>query len=159
MQFGKKLKRNLRAVPEWLLVQLAWHTIPRLSRPRTMALARWGGRRLMGFGGRTLRIVETNLDLVLGKAEDPAARKALIEDIYCNAAQVLIDFFWFARDTRSRVLEFISVDETVGAAIAAEDPAIMVTGHLGSWELAGQTARAVSSVLGRMELFGRGDVF
>jgi KDO2-lipid IV(A) lauroyltransferase len=134
----KRILHTLCAAPEWLLVTLAWIVVPRLSRRRIVRLAARSGNAMARICGRPRRIVEANLDLVFGPAAARGERDALVRAIFAHAVLVLLDFFWFARDSRNRVLQHVAFDAGIERVIASDDPAIMVTGHVGAWELAAQ---------------------
>jgi KDO2-lipid IV(A) lauroyltransferase len=142
----KRLRRRLRkrtthalcAVPEWVGVRAACAIIPRLPRPRVVALAGRLGRILARVNSRSRRVVEANLDLVYGPPASREERRALVRAVYGHAALVLLDFFWFSRDSRERVLRYVETDAGIDRIIASDEPGIMVTGHMGAWELAGQ---------------------
>ncbi len=146
----KRLVRRLRAYPEGWLVSLAAAVIPRLPRRAVPALARVAGGVMAAVARRERAIVEANLDLVYGPAADPGARARRVRAIFRHSALVLLDCFWFSRDSRERVLRYVSCDDTLNAVLRDPRPAVVVAAHLGSWELGAQVAcvrgREVTSV-------------
>lgn len=137
-RFRKSVSRRLRRGPEWVLVSLGWYVIPRLSRQRVLALARIGGRVGEILDRRSRRTIEANLEFVYGPAASRAERDALVRSVCRHAALVVLDFFWFSRDSRARVLQHVSFDDRIARFLAEDEAAVVVTGHLGTWELAAQ---------------------
>jgi len=134
----KRVARASRAVPERFLVSLAWHVIPRLSRSWVLLFSRAGGYVYTLLGRRDRKVIEANLDLVFGSATCRLDRRRLVRDICTNVVRMLLDCFWFARNNRTRILEYVSLDPGFEALKKSCDPVVAVTGHMGSWELVAQ---------------------
>ncbi len=141
----KRLVRRLRAHPEGWLVTLAAAVIPRLPRPVILATARSVGTVLPWIARRERAIVEANLDLVYGPDPSPGVRARRIRAIFRHSALVLLDCFWFSRNSRERVLRHVRCDDLFTSVLRENRPLIVVAAHLGSWELGAQLA----CILGR----------
>lgn len=103
-----------------------------------MALAGMCGSLYAGLARRERAIIRANLELVFGPPASSVERRRLVRAICTHAARVLLDFFWFAKETRQRVLDHVELDGGVSALCRSSAPAIVVTGHMGCWELAAQ---------------------
>ncbi len=83
--------------------------------------------------------MQANLDLVFGSPASATERKRLLQAISIHAARVLLDCFWFAKDSRRRILDYVSLDPEFAALTKGDQATIAVTGHLGAWELVAQS--------------------
>ena len=141
--FRKRLRRIRRAIAHALLVPVevalvgiaAW-AIPRLSRRRALALAHFVGGLAMRLSGRSNRVMAANLDLVLGPAADAEERRRFMRGVWDHSALVIVDCFWFLRDTHRRVTEWVEIDDTLKAVSRGTEGCATITAHLGNWELA-----------------------
>ena len=108
--------------------------------PRSAALAL--GRVLGGGWGRLdaghLEIAARNLGHAFPEW-DEARRRAVALDVYRHFGAVLFDILWVAPRGRDAILPLVEVEgaEHVQAALAAGRGALLVTAHIGSWELHG----------------------
>ena len=135
----KKRIRRLRARFEGGFVLLARLLFTRCSRACLLCAAR-----LFGVGGfrcarRQRRIAEANLAILYGSRLSARRRRALIRAHFRHAAQVLLDLVWFTHDGKARVARWVGVDDDLLAWLRMHPGSIIVTGHLGNWEVAGQT--------------------
>lgn len=141
--FRKQLRRirrlvlhGLLFVPEILFVRIAIAVVPRLSRRRAVALAAWLGGLGMRFSKRNNSFMAANLDLVYGPAADPNERRRFMRSVWNHAALVVVDCFWFLRDTHRRVTEWVEIDNTLKTISRGTEGCAAITAHLGNWELA-----------------------
>ena len=141
--FRKRLRRIRRAivhailvVPEILFVWTAIAIIPRLSRRRALALARFVGGLGMRFSRKGNRVMAANLDLVFGPAADAEERRRFMRGVWDHSALVIVDCFWFLRDTHRRVTEWVEIDDTLKEVSRGTEGCATITAHLGNWELA-----------------------
>lgn len=138
----KRLVRGPRALFERGAVWLAWWILPSLPRVWIDGLADALGPLYLRLAGRDRAVMRANLDLVFGRAGTPDAlreRRRLERDIGRNAVRVLLDCFWFARDTRRRLQAHVTLDEASTALARTPGAFLAVTGHLGTWELVAQS--------------------
>lgn len=148
----KKIRRKTLRCVEWLVVSFARSIVPRLSRRAELRLARLIGRIMSGPAGRkNERVAMANMDIVYGDSKTAAEKKELYRRQNEHAAIVLLDYFWFSRDTAERVSKYCSPgDARIEEWIAGDWPGFFLTAHIGNWELGGQYAawsgRTISSV-------------
>jgi KDO2-lipid IV(A) lauroyltransferase len=108
--------------------------------PRGAALAfgRALGRAWGRLDQRHLRIAEDNLARAFPEW-DPARRRATALGVYGHFGRVMLDILWMARREREEILRLVDVtgSEHLEAARAAGRGALLVTAHIGNWELHG----------------------
>lgn len=97
----------------------------------------------MALGNRR-RTVEENLALT-ARSVPASARRRMARETFRNLARCLTDFFAVPSLGRDRVLDLIDRSglEHLDAALARGRGAIIVTGHLGNFELAGLALAAL----------------
>ena len=137
----RRFRCAFAAVPQNFFLWLALLVVPRLSRRGELRVARifgwFGSRRIW----RYRRYAEENVRIAFGDALGADARRALARRSFDHQALVATDYFWFSRPGRFEAFCEIG-DETMRRWLAARGPCLMVTGHIGNWELA---SRMVSS--------------
>lgn len=129
----KKTRRRIEAG----LVRLALRWIPGWSRATVCRVAR-----LLGALGYVLplpvkRVAHANLKLALGSSYDAQARRRILRTAYETFALVLLDIFWFTRDTAERITEWVVFDPDLATQLFQKRAHVCVTAHLGNWELLG----------------------
>ncbi len=136
---SKKIRHVFYVVFEFIVVGMMRIVIPRLSRCTEKKLAVGLGNFLFVFGGSSKRIALANLDIVYKTKKTPIEKKAIMKAAYRHAALVMLDYFWFSRETFKRLDAFCRVEsDEVNQWISGTSPGIFVTAHIGNWELAGQ---------------------
>lgn len=135
---SKKFIRRLRARCELPAILLARFLITRLSRPALLRLARALGDFGWRCAGRRSRVAAANLEIIFGPRLTPRRRQALTRAYFRHTARVLLDILWFSHDGRQRIATWVTLDRNLDNWLAAQKGAIIVTGHLGNWETAGQ---------------------
>ncbi|MFH1594212.1 MAG: lysophospholipid acyltransferase family protein [Candidatus Omnitrophota bacterium] len=82
--------------------------------------------------------LEENLRVVL-ETDDKKRVKPLIRNVFKNFAKYLVDFLRFSRLNSDYFLANISIEgkENIDKAMAGGKGAILLTAHIGNWELAG----------------------
>ena len=85
-----------------------------------------------------------NLRVALGTDDQKLIDKH-IKDIFRNFAKYLVDFFRFSQKTKDQLLSRVSVegDENVNKALEKGKGVLIVSMHLGNWELIGATLAAL----------------
>lgn len=127
---------KIRSELEFIPITLGLCTIPYLSRKQILWLARVMGRIASVCDRKGRRLAMANIDYVFPKLS--AKRKHLILiGCYRNIARVLLDMFWFGRNSSERVREWTSLSHTWKAVLDRPGPKIIVTAHQGNWEMAG----------------------
>ncbi len=126
--------KQARFALETLLVRLGLVLLPRLPRRAAAAAARAAGRAAYLLASGQRRVTLANLALAFGDRLPPAARRRLAREAFETMARVLVDLFWFARDTEARVRRYVTLDPGTLARIGPH-AIIGVTAHFGNWEL------------------------
>lgn len=137
MRRVRHLWRALRRIPEALLVLIGLGTIPFLPRRAVLAMASVVGAGARLVNGRMRRLAMQNLIVAFGPELAPAEAGRILRDSYRTFALVMLDLFWFSRDCDRRLRRYVVFEESVRHYHAAT-PGIIVTGHLGNWEVVGQ---------------------
>jgi Kdo2-lipid IVA lauroyltransferase/acyltransferase len=109
-----------------------------LPRGPALAFGRALGRTWGRLDRRHLRIAEDNLARAFPDW-DEARRRAVALGVYGHFGRMLLDILWMARREREEILRHVDVTgaEHVEAARAAGRGALLITGHVGNWELHG----------------------
>ena len=109
-----------------------------LPRRAALAFGRALGRTWGRLDRRHLRIAEDNLAHAFPDW-DAGRRRAVALGVYGHFGRVLLDILWLARRDRDVILGQVDVSgaEHVEAARAAGRGALLVTAHIGNWELHG----------------------
>ena len=156
MSRKRKLKNRLLVPVEWLGIGLALATIVWLPRRAMFAFCdfisavmyrfdRRGKRQALG-NLRVLRGQMTRIDEILRydadlAAYDPSPAEArIIRRSYRNMARTVGYAFWSFRKARERCAETGLMDEASRRFLAANRPAVTVSGHIGCWEILSQLA-------------------
>jgi Kdo2-lipid IVA lauroyltransferase/acyltransferase len=131
----KKAYRQIRRPFEWLLIGLGQLLIPRLSLRGTVRLANFMANSVYLIDGKSKKISRANLRLMFGSRMTRRREEAIIRRSFQNMARVLVNIFWLSRDTRRRVLDQVAVKPGVLELIKHDMPMIMVSAHIGNWEI------------------------
>lgn len=132
--------RRLRGSLEWLPIACALRLAPSLSRARLLWLARLLGDLACCCDRRGRRVAAANLTVIYGARATAWRRRRLVRASFRHAARVVLDLAWFSRDGRARFATWVELDPALRAWMSARPGGIVVTGHLGNWEAAGQAA-------------------
>ena len=134
---SKKIGRGFRDAIEGVAVGLAGALVPRLSRRAELRLAAFLGSAAFAFALKTRRVAEANLGVVYGDAKTRAEKRAIAKASTIHTFQLMLDYFWFSRDTTARLERFcVCEDPGINGMIAEATPAFFITAHLGNWEVA-----------------------
>jgi KDO2-lipid IV(A) lauroyltransferase len=113
--------------------------IPRLPRALIVMLAHGCGSLLYCFDRRGRRTAMANLALVFGGEVDgltPLQRRRICRRSFRISALAVLDLLWFSRRTAERVKRWVRLDSSTDHYFKTA-PAIVVTGHIGNWEVLG----------------------
>lgn len=128
----------MRRPLEWLGIRLAQTLIPRLSIRSVQHLADFISVLGPALDRRGKKIAQANLRLMFGARMTPARERVIIRRSYRTAVRTILNLFWLLRDTRERILAQVEfTPETLGR-IRQNQPAVMLSAHLGNWELVAQ---------------------
>jgi KDO2-lipid IV(A) lauroyltransferase len=128
---------------------MALLVVPLLPRRGLVALAN-----VLGWLGaccdrRDRRIALANLDLAFGSSLTRHEKRTIVRLAFQTFVLTALDYFWFTRDTRSRIERYLVIEDSVKPWLVRR-PLIAVTAHFGNWEVFGHAAMlhgvALSSV-------------
>ena len=132
--------RQYRSALELRLFELALAVVPRLPRRVVLFLARWSGRAAWYLAHRDRRIALANLRLAFGDSLTDRQRVRLVRQCFQRVALTALDLLWFSRDTRRRLAQYVTLDESLAKWIRQGGPYVAVTAHFGNWEMLGPFA-------------------
>ena len=127
---------------ETCLAYLGFTVIPRLPRRVVLVMARGLARLGYRISRKTRRIAVANVEFAFGDTKTPAEKEEIVRQSYRTFTLVTLDLFWFARHSEARIREYVefnSLYETIREA----KPSVSVTGHIGNWEILGQTVSVI----------------
>jgi len=133
--------KPLRYVLEGVLASLAFVTVPLLPRRAVLSLARGLGDAAFRLAGPLRRIALANLDTAFGDSVDAARKRDVARGAFRMYARFFLDLFWFSFRGEARVRQCFRFDPSFDAHWRTK-PAVVVTCHLGNWEMLGQVLAA-----------------
>ncbi len=134
----KSLYRKMRMPLEWFGIWLAQALIPRLTLRSVVSLADFISTLTPVFDRRGTKIAQANLRLMFGTRLTPARERLIIRRSYRTNVRTVLNLFWLLRDTRKRILAQVEFDPGTLERIRHLQPAVMLSAHLGNWELVAQ---------------------
>lgn len=126
------LRNLLEFVPAWLLLKLL------LLLPRGGAI--FAGKQIAiaayHLHGRLRRVGYRNLALAMPEL-DPAERRVIVRRVFINLGRLLGEFSQFPKITRQNISKLVEYDglENYKGATERGRGVLMLTGHVGAWEL------------------------
>jgi lauroyl/myristoyl acyltransferase len=123
---------------------------PRLPRWFNLAGARLVISVVMGLHHRPKRAIARNLARVLGEPPGSRRVRGAVRQMLYNFAYYWVDLFRFAQlppERAAALVDRYTGGEHIAAALGAGRGALLVTAHLGNWELGGVFLRAFGSQL------------
>lgn len=152
----RKLKNKLLVPFEWIGIGLGLCIIPWLPRRALFGLCDFLSTIMFFFDRRGKRRALENLRILRGKKTDivteirydpdkakydpTAAEEKVIRRSYCNMSRSVGYAFWTCFRAKVRCAETGEMDEASRRFLAANRPAITVSGHIGCWEILSQLA-------------------
>ncbi len=123
------------AIEYWLVVAVA-RTLGRVPRKSARWMARLVAVSVYWCLGRLRRVGGRNLQMALPELS-PQARKKILRGVYVSLAWQLVEFCRMQRYTRENTRNWMRTEGLVHyqAAHAKGKGVLVVTGHLGAWEL------------------------
>jgi KDO2-lipid IV(A) lauroyltransferase len=130
--------KERRFVLEARAASAASWLVARLPRRFSLGLGRVLGRLWGELDGRHARIAVANLRRAFPHWDEPRAWRTARE-VYAHFGAAMLDVLWLAGRRRDEVLALVDVEgrEHVESAMAAGRGALLVTAHIGNWELHG----------------------
>jgi KDO2-lipid IV(A) lauroyltransferase len=132
----------IRTVLELIGTRAARATVPALSRTAVLRMANGLGRVAASGAGHLRRVGMANLDLAYGDSLSPVEKRQILRRSLQSFCLVMLDVFWFGRDTEDRLRRHVRWDPAFLASIRDPTAKIMLTSHLGNWETLGQAVAA-----------------
>lgn len=108
-----------------------------LPRRAILALASGLGTLVYLCSGTSRRIAHANLDLVFGVTLSAGAKRRILRRSYRNMALTALDLFWFSARPVERLRQWVDLEPMEVEALLRR-PCLVVSAHLGNWELLGQ---------------------
>ena len=128
----------MRRPLEWFGIRLAQALIPRLSMRGVRRLADLISSLAPVFDRRGKKIAQANLRLMFGARMTPRRERVIIRRSYRTVLRTILNLFWLLRDTRNRILAQVEFTPDTFDRILKHQPAVMLSAHLGNWELVAQ---------------------
>jgi len=132
--------RQYHSALEARLFDWAVAIVPRLPRRVILFLARCLGLAAWVFARRDRRVAVANLRLAFGDSMSDRQRARLVRQCFQRYALIFLDLLWFSRDTRHRMEQCFTFDESLAKWIRQGGPFVAVTAHFGNWEMLGPNA-------------------
>ncbi len=134
MRAGKRraLRNLLEFVPAWLLLKL----LGALQREGAIVAGKLIARAAYHLHGRLRRVGYRNLALAMPEL-DPGQRRVIVRDIFMSLGRLLGEFSQFPKITRQNISQLVEYDGLEHYKHASERGrgVLMLTGHVGAWEL------------------------
>lgn len=135
---AKNIYRKMRRPLEWLGIRLAQALIPRLSFRGVVCLADFISALAPIVDRHGRNIAKANLRLMFGKRMTPVRERIIVKRAYRTMMRTILNLFWILRDTRARILAQVEFAPGALACVREHQPAVMLSAHLGNWELVAQ---------------------
>lgn len=134
---SRRTRRKLRRPFETAALRVALAAVPCLPRRAVCGLARLSGTLGYLVDRRGRRIGLANLDVAFGGSKSAAEKRKILRGSFCTMAQTFLDVIWFSRRTQTRLLKYLVLDESMRPMLCEKNQ-MLITGHFGNWESAGQ---------------------
>jgi Kdo2-lipid IVA lauroyltransferase/acyltransferase len=131
------LGRVARQVGEVFLFCVCMLFIPFLPRSSVVGLSRFLGRTGFRLSKKLRRIGMANLDVAFGNTITDSEKERILEASFRTFALVVMDLLWFAVFKKSRIRARVRFDPSFASYFDTR-PLVVVTGHVGNWEVMGQ---------------------
>ena len=132
-----KFQRKARHIAESLLICLGFSVLPFLPRSGILKLSHWLGNMAFRVCGKLRKIAMANLDVGFGSTLSRKDKEAIAHDSFRTFSLLLLDLFWFSVFVKKRMATYVHFDPSFDSLFNTK-PAVVVTGHLGNWEVLGQ---------------------
>lgn len=134
----KRKLRLLRVPFEWLGIGLGFLVFSILTRRGLIRLCDFVSWVMYSFDGRGRGYARENLEIMYGSL--PANAETIIRRSYRNMARTVGYAFWTCFRARRRCESAGEMAPAGKAFLAANKPAVTVSGHIGCWEILSQLA-------------------
>ncbi len=136
----KPIKRKLRLPFEWLGIGLGLLIFTNLPRRALIRTCDFVSCVMYRFDTRGKMFAQKNLRIIFGERLTPSRAEKIIRRSYRNMARTVGHAFWTCRNAKARAEEAGEMSPVGAAFLAANKPAITVSGHIGCWEILSQLA-------------------
>ena len=132
------MNRERRFALEARAAQLVERAIARLPRSFVLAFGRGLGRLWSDLDRRHVRIAADNLRRAFPHWDEPRVWRTA-RGVYAHFGAVLLDLLWMGRRTPDEITALVDVvgEQHARDAVSGDSGALMLTGHIGNWELCG----------------------
>lgn len=118
------------------LTRLGFLIIPHLSRKAVVRLASLLGWVTPRISRKLNRIGTANIDLAFGDKKTAKEKRHILIHSCRTFALVLLDAFWFSRQTTQRIAQLVSFDPSF-SVMFKDCPHVAISAHYGNWEILG----------------------
>ncbi len=136
----KTFKRTVRRPFEWIGIGLGFLVFTSLPRRALLKACDFVSCVMYRFDARGKAFAEKNLRIVFGDRLTPRRMEKIVRRSYRNMARTVGHAFWTCRDAKARAAAAGEMSPEGAAFLAANRPAITVSGHIGCWEILSQLA-------------------
>ena len=136
----KPIRRALRRPFEWLGIGLGLLVMVSLPRRPLLGLCDFLSAAMYFFDRRGRARSRQNLRYVLGRQLPKWKEDLILRRSYRNMARSVGHAFWTCCRARARVEVSGEMSEACKVFLAANKPAVTVSGHIGCWEILSQLA-------------------
>jgi len=119
----------------------------------------YGLARLMGSASyhiysKERKAIISNLKLIFPGDGDEKRMRRLARSVFVNFAKYLVDFFRFSRVDEAYIKKFVKIDglKNVDEALSRNKGAILLSAHIGNWELGGIVSSLLRQPMGAVVL-------
>lgn len=133
--------RSIRFALECGLARAALAVIPRMPRGVVVTMSRVAGALAPVFARHLHKVGMANLDIAFGTTKSKAEKRRILRASCQTFSLVMLDMFWFARDSERRIKTWVSIEDRLDEVLR-EGAKIFVTAHMGNWEVHGQAMAA-----------------
>lgn len=141
---GKRFLRKVRVPFEWMGIGLGLLVLSSLPRRGMLAVCDFVSAVMYAFDRRGRRIARQNLDIIFADVPEakPSERalRIIVRRSYRSMARAVGHAFWTCRSARVRAAAAGELSPECRSFLAANKPAVTVSGHIGCWEVLSQLA-------------------
>lgn len=141
---GKRFLRKVRVPFEWMGIGLGLLVLSSLPRRGMLAVCDFVSAVMYAFDRRGRRIARQNLDIIFADVPEakPSERalRIIVRRSYRSMARAVGHAFWTCRRARVRAAAAGELSPECRSFLAANKPAVTVSGHIGCWEVLSQLA-------------------
>lgn len=136
----KQVKHALRRPLEWLGIGLGYAVLVNLPRRWLLAVCDMVAAVMYVFDRKGRKHAAENLEAIFGPSLDAARREKIVRRSYRNMARSVGHAFWTCRNAEKRARAAGEMSGPGKTFLAANKPAVTVSGHIGCWEILSQLA-------------------